>query len=76
MALFQILQFATAGPIAATPVTDGPLAEAPLGDKSGAPVINAGNSLAFSLTDSPLGSWHWFWPRLCTAKIDEVRKIN
>jgi hypothetical protein len=46
MALFQILQFATVGPIAATPVTDGPLAEAPLGDKSGAPVINAGNSLA------------------------------
>jgi hypothetical protein len=46
MALFQILQFATVGPIAATPFTDGPLAEAPLGDKSGAPVINAGNSLA------------------------------
>ncbi|KAL9349396.1 hypothetical protein Peur_056651 [Populus x canadensis] len=46
MALFQILKFATVGPIAATPVTDGPLAEAPLGDKSGAPVINAGNSLA------------------------------
>jgi hypothetical protein len=41
MALFQILQFATVGPIAAIPVTDGPLAEAPLGDKSGAPVINA-----------------------------------
>jgi hypothetical protein len=41
MALFQILQFATVGPIAATPFTDGPLAEAPLGDKSGAPVINA-----------------------------------
>lgn len=50
MALFQILQFATVGPIAATPVTDGPLAEAPLGDKSGAPVINAWNNLAlFSL---------------------------
>lgn len=46
MALFQILQFATVGPIAATLFTDGPLAEAPLGDKSGAPVINAGNSLA------------------------------
>lgn len=46
MALFQILQFATVGPIAATPVTDGPSAEAPLGDKSGATVINAGNSLA------------------------------